>query len=193
MAAYRHNDNHNLGLTIFLVILLYFIILFLDAFYFVKYAGCVDRLFSGASFVGFCFAAVVPILAGNSFYGRETAADILKVVLFYIITGLIPKTLKFHTSLISNKGEPQNPVSASGPTTSKGITPVRNSQTTKNPSPSTISSSARPTTSKGKTPVRNSQTTKNPPFAEKADNGVELQEIERQEDERGRLLTNSSG
>ena len=152
------------GSTIFLAILLYFIVLFLTVFYFVKHEDCVPRLLSGASFVGFFFTVVVPILAGNSFYGRETAADILKVVLFYTITGLIPKTLKFLAPPTSNNGEPENPVSALGPTTSEG-----------------------------KTPVPNPQTTKNPPFAEKADNGVELLEIKRQEDERGLLLKNPSG
>ena len=105
-------------------------------------------------------------LAGHSFYGRETADDIIKVVLLYIITRLIPKILKFYGSQTSNKGEPPNPAS------------------------STISASGH-TTNKDGPPVPNARTTKNPSISRKADNGFELRQLGTREEERGRLLTNT--
>ena len=94
------------GLTVFLAIVVLLIVFFLAVTYFVENACLQAGVFYGVLFFGFFFAAVVPVLAGYSFYGRETAADIIKVVLLYIITALIPKIVEFHESLTSNQGEP---------------------------------------------------------------------------------------
>ena len=40
------------------------------------------------SFCGVCSLVIVAVLAGQSFYGRETADDIMKTVLLYVISGL---------------------------------------------------------------------------------------------------------
>ena len=41
------------------------------------------------SFCGVCSLVVLAVLAGQSFYGRETADDLVKTVLLYVISGLI--------------------------------------------------------------------------------------------------------
>jgi len=41
------------------------------------------------SFCGVCLLVVSAVLAGQSFYGRETADDVMKTVLLYVISGLI--------------------------------------------------------------------------------------------------------
>ena len=89
------------GLTVFLVILVFIIVLFFALWHLFKQASPQACIFCGFCFFGFCCAAAVPLLAGHSFYGRDTADEIIKVVLLYIITGLVPKILKFNESLTS--------------------------------------------------------------------------------------------
>ena len=104
------------GLTVFLVILVFIIVFFSALWHLFKQANFQAYIFSGFCFFGCCCAAVVPLLAGNSFYGRETADDIIKVVLLYIITYLVPKMLKFNES------------QTSGPTTNGDKPPVPNAE-----------------------------------------------------------------
>jgi len=118
------------GLTVLLIICLFIIVSFFVVYHVFKviHAGgqrLQAGLFSGVCFVGFCCAVVVPVIAGNSFYGRETADSVLKVVLLYIITGLVPKIIQFYDSQSSNEGG----------------TPVQNVPTTQNSSASTASAS----------------------------------------------------
>lgn len=40
------------------------------------------------SFVGFCLVVSLTVLAGQSFYGRETTGEILKTALFFVVGGL---------------------------------------------------------------------------------------------------------
>lgn len=118
------------GLTVLLIICLFIIVSFFAVYHVFKvvhdgghslHAG----LFSGVCFVGFCCAAVVPVIAGHSFYGRETADSVIKVVLLYIITGLVPKIIQFYDSQPSNEGG----------------TSVQNARTTQNSSSSTAPAS----------------------------------------------------
>jgi len=118
------------GLTVLLIICVFIIVSFFVVYRVFKviHAGgqrLQAGLFSGVCFVGFCCAVVVPVIAGNSFYGRETADSVLKVVLLYIITGLVPKIIQFYDSQSSNEGG----------------TPVQNVPTTQNSSASTASAS----------------------------------------------------
>ena len=154
------------GLTVFLIILVFIISSFSLLWHLFLCASSQAFIFSGVCFFGFCCAAVVPVLAGHSFYGRETADEIIKVALLYIITFLVPKILKFYGSLTSNQGEPPNPAS------------------------STISASGC-TTNKDESTVPNARTTKNPSVSRKANDGFELQKLGTREEERGRLLTNT--
>ena len=154
------------GLTVFLMIVVFIIGSVSLLWHLFFRASSQASIFSVVCFFGFCCAAVVPVLAGHSFYGRETADDIIKVVLLYIITRLIPKILKFYGSQTSNQGEPPNPAS------------------------STISASGH-TTNKDGPPVPNARTTKNPFISRKANDGFELQKLGTREEERGRLLTNT--
>ena len=156
------------GLTVFLIILVFVISSFFLLWHLFLCASSQAFIFSGVCFFGFCSAAVVPVLAGQSFYGRETADDIIKVVLLYIITYWVPKILKFWGSLTSNQGEPPNPAS------------------------STISASGR-TTNKDESTVPNARTTKNPSISRKANDGFELQKLGTREEERGSLLKNTKG
>lgn len=41
-----------------------------------------------AAFVGLCFVASVTVLAGQFYYGKETASDIVKTVLLYVVAGI---------------------------------------------------------------------------------------------------------
>ena len=41
------------------------------------------------SFCGVCSLIVLAVLAGQAFYGRETADNLVKTVLLYVISGLI--------------------------------------------------------------------------------------------------------
>ena len=154
------------GLTVFLIILVFIISSFSLLWHLFLCASSQAFIFSGVCFFGFCCAAVVPVLAGHSFYGRETADEIIKVALLYIITCLVPKILTFYGSLTSNQGEPPNPAS------------------------SIISASGR-TTNKDESTVPNARTTKNPSVSRKANDGFELQKLGTREEERGRLLTNT--
>ena len=38
-----------------------------------------------AAFVGLCLTATLAVLAGQSFYGRETADDVIKTVLLFVV------------------------------------------------------------------------------------------------------------
>ena len=166
LAAYRHNDSPNMGVNCFFDDCGIYHRLFFSAVASFFRASSQAFIFSVVCFFGFCCAAVFPVLAGRSFYGREIVDDIMKVVLLYIITCLILKILKFYGSQTSNQGEPPNHAS------------------------STISASGR-TTNKDGPRVPNARTTKNPSISRKADNGFELQQLGTREEERGSLLTNT--
>lgn len=130
LARNRHNDNPNLGLNCFIGNMCIYHCLFFCGVPCFQSNSCRWSASSSGSilwvcFVGFCCAVVVPVIAGNSFYGRETADSVLKVVLLYIITGLVPKIIQFYDSQSSNEGG----------------TPVQNVPTTQNSSASTASAS----------------------------------------------------
>ena len=98
------------GLTVSLVILVFIIVFFFALWHLFKQANFQSCMFSGCCFFGFCCAAVVPILAGRSFYGRETADDIIKVVLLYIITALVTLKKKFDELRTSIRYETPGPI-----------------------------------------------------------------------------------
>ena len=87
--------NPTWGLTVLLVVCLVVVALFYAVYMICDVDVCCSSLciqrfsVSTAGFLGLCFAAAVPVLAGQSFYGRETADDILKTALLYVINFLI--------------------------------------------------------------------------------------------------------
>jgi len=64
------------------------------------------------SFCGVCSLVVLAVLAGQSFYGRETADDVMKTVLLYVISGLISwiswKQLSLHRN--RERSDEENPI-----------------------------------------------------------------------------------
>ncbi|XP_078349992.1 uncharacterized protein LOC144634813 isoform X2 [Oculina patagonica] len=82
------------GLTVLLVVCFVIVALFYTVFMICDVDKCCSSLcirrFSifPAGFLGLCLAAAVPVLAGQSFFGRETADDILKTMLLYVINFL---------------------------------------------------------------------------------------------------------
>ena len=86
--------NPTWGLTVLLVVCFVIVALFYVVFMICDVDKCCSSLFIRrlsifpAGFLGLCLAAVVPVLAGQSFYGRETADDILKTALLYVINFL---------------------------------------------------------------------------------------------------------
>ena len=87
--------NPTWGLTVLLVVCLVVVALFYAVFMICDVDECCSTLciqrcsVFTAGFLGLCFAAVVPVLAGQSFYGRETADDILRTALLYGVNLLI--------------------------------------------------------------------------------------------------------
>ena len=53
-----------------------------------KESFCHSFCVSIPSFVGLCLVVSLTVLAGQSFYGRETTGEILKTALFYVVGGL---------------------------------------------------------------------------------------------------------
>lgn len=86
--------NPTWGLTVLLVVCFVIVVLSYSVFMICDVDNCCSSLciqrFSifAAGFLGLCLAAAVPVLAGQSFFGRETADDILKTVLLYVINFL---------------------------------------------------------------------------------------------------------
>ena len=56
-----------------------------------------------ASFVGLCFVVSLTVLAGKSFYGKETTGEILKTALWYVVGGLTGLLGKGFLGSSSNK------------------------------------------------------------------------------------------
>ena len=53
-----------------------------------KESFCHSFCISIASFVGLCLVVSLTVLAGQSFYGKESTGEILKTALFYVVGGL---------------------------------------------------------------------------------------------------------
>ena len=87
--------NPTWGMTVLLVVSLVVVALFYAIYMICDVDQCCSSLFIQrcslftAGFLGLCFAVAVPVLAGQSFYGRETADDVLKTALLYGINILI--------------------------------------------------------------------------------------------------------
>lgn len=83
--------NPTWGLSILLIISFSFVMLSYFIYEMCSVKQCISYTFlrdfvsCTAAFFGICFAVVPPTLAGKSFYGRETADDILKTALLYAI------------------------------------------------------------------------------------------------------------
>ena len=83
--------NPTWGLSVLLIISFSFVMLSYFIYKMCEVNQCISRSFlrrfvlCTAVFFGLCFAVVPPTLAGKSFYGRETADDILKTALLYAI------------------------------------------------------------------------------------------------------------
>ena len=56
-----------------------------------------------ASFLRFCLVVSLTVLAGQSFYGKETTGEILKTALLYVVGGLIGLLGKGFLGSSSNK------------------------------------------------------------------------------------------
>ena len=86
--------NPTWGVTVLLVVCVVIVALFYAVFMISDVDRCCSKLFIrrfsifAPGFLGLCLAAAVPVLAGQSFYGRETADDILKTALLYVINFL---------------------------------------------------------------------------------------------------------
>lgn len=83
--------NPTWGLSVLLIISFSFVMLSYFIYEMCSVEKCISYTFlqdffmCTAVFFGVCFAIVPPTLAGKSFYGRETADDILKTALLYAI------------------------------------------------------------------------------------------------------------
>ena len=86
--------NPSWGLSVLLIISFSFVSLFYAIYQICDVNECNSVLFfqrvsiCTAGFFGLCFAVAAPALAGRSFYGRETADDIMKTALLSVI-GLV--------------------------------------------------------------------------------------------------------
>ena len=84
--------NPTWGLAVLLIVC-FFVFALTFAFYKIFDVGeCSDFKYfikCVVSFCGVCSLVVLAVLAGQSFYGRETADDVMKTVLLYVISGLI--------------------------------------------------------------------------------------------------------
>ena len=86
--------NPTWGVTVLLVVCVVIVALFYAVFMICDVDHCCSSLFIrrlsifAPGFLGLCLAAAVPVLAGQSFYGRETADNILKTALLYVINFL---------------------------------------------------------------------------------------------------------
>lgn len=87
--------NPTWGLSIFLIISFLSVALFFVIHEMSNVEECKSSLFlqrcvvALCSFFGICLAFSAPLLVGQSFYGRETADDILKMVLLFVIDAVI--------------------------------------------------------------------------------------------------------
>ena len=81
--------NPTWGLSVLLIISFTFVALFYSIYQICdidKCKLCIQRAsIVTAGFFGLCFAVIGPVLAGRSFYGRETADDVMKTVLLSLI------------------------------------------------------------------------------------------------------------
>ena len=81
--------NPDWGISLLLVLSLFFIALF----FVINKTTCTDNHCSTFStytlgFFGLCFLVIPPVLVGQTFYGRETADDIVKTSLMSVIVAL---------------------------------------------------------------------------------------------------------
>ena len=83
--------NPTWGLTV-LAVACFVIVALFCTIYVICNAGkesfCHSFCVSIPSFVGLCLVVSLTVLAGQSFYGRETTGEILKTALFYVVGGL---------------------------------------------------------------------------------------------------------
>ena len=92
--------NPTWGLSIFLIISFSSVALFFVIHEMCNVDHCKSFLFlqrcgvASFGFVGICLAFSAPVLVGQSFYGRETADDILKIVLLFVINAVIVLSYK---------------------------------------------------------------------------------------------------
>lgn len=127
--------NPTWGLTVLLVVSLVVVALFYAIYKICDVDQCCSSLFIQrcsvftAGFLGLCFAAAVPVLAGQSFYGRETADDVLKTALLYVINILILWMFKKSPTTTPTT----NPTPITTPTTNR--TPITTPTTNPTPEP----------------------------------------------------------
>ena len=84
--------NPTWGLAVLLIVCFFVIALTFALYRIFDVEKCCDFEYfikCVVSFCGVCSLVVLAVLAGQSFYGRETADDIMKTVLLYVISGLI--------------------------------------------------------------------------------------------------------
>lgn len=92
--------NPTWGLSIFLIISFSSVALFFVIHEMSNVDYCKSFLFlqrcgvASFGFVGICLAFSAPVLVGQSFYGRETADDILKIVLLFVMNAVMVLTYK---------------------------------------------------------------------------------------------------
>ena len=84
------------GLTVLLIVCVSVVLLTFLLYQFFKngdfqcsQGDIIQIMVSGVTFCGGCCFIAVAVLAGQSFYGRETADELLKTVLLYVISGVV--------------------------------------------------------------------------------------------------------
>ena len=128
--------NPTWGLTVLLVVSLVVVALFYAIYMMCDVDQCCSSLFIQrcsvftAGFLGLCFAAAVPVLAGQSFYGRETADDVLKTALLYVINILILWMFKKSPTTNRTPTPAPAPIPASAPAPAPAPTPASASDPT---------------------------------------------------------------
>ena len=84
--------NPTWGLAVLLIVCFFVIALTFALYKIFDVEECCDFKYfikCVVSFCGVCSLVVSAVLTGQSFYGRETADDVMKTVLLYVISGLI--------------------------------------------------------------------------------------------------------
>ena len=81
--------NPTWGLTVLLIVSFLCVALAYALYKIFEVGVCRTRLNWLVSFFGVCSLVASAVLAGRSFYGRETADDVMKTVLLYVIGALI--------------------------------------------------------------------------------------------------------
>ena len=101
--------NPTWGLTVLAVACFVIVALFCTIYAIcnAKESFCHTFCISIAIFVGLCLVVSLAVLAGQSFYGRETTGEMLKTALLYVVGGLIWLYGKGFLDSSSNKEEEQ--------------------------------------------------------------------------------------